>query len=78
MEELLNKVKTYCKERSAKSREEFKESIKTYCKEQSAKSRGEVKESTNRGFNTGYCLGYAHALESVADMLDGKEIVKRA
>ena len=63
MEELLNKVKTYCKERSAKSREEIYK---------------HAKESINRGHNTAYCLGYAHALESVADMLDGKEIVKRA
>ena len=62
MEELLSKVKTYCKEQSAKSRDEMYEH----------------KESINRGHNTGYCLGYAHAMEAVADMLDGKEIVKRA
>ena len=60
---LLNKVQAYCKEQSAKSRKEMCE---------------HAKESTNRRFNTGYCMGYAHALESVADMLDGKEIVKRA
>jgi len=58
--------------------EELLNKVKTYCKEQSAKSREEIKESINRGHNTGYCLGYAHALEAVADMLDGKEIVKRS
>ena len=63
MEELLNKVQAYCKEQSAKSRDEMYD---------------HAKESINRRFNSGYCMGYAHALESVADMLDGKEIVKRA
>ena len=63
MEELLNKVKTYCKEQPAKSREEMYEHAKI---------------GLNRRFNSGYCLGYAHAMEAVADMLDGKEIVKRA
>ena len=58
------------------------EDLLNYCKEQSAKSREEMynhaKESINSGHNTGYCMGYAHAMEAVADMLDGKEIVKRA
>ena len=63
MEELLNKVKIYCKEQSAKSRSEMYEYVKI---------------DLNQGHNAGYCLGYAHALEAVADMLDGKEIVKRA
>ena len=63
MEELLNKVKTYCKEQSKASRDEMNEYAKTH---------------HGSGHNTGYCLGYAHGLEAVADMLDGKEIVKRA
>ena len=63
MKELLNKVKTYCKKQSKASRDEMYEHAKI---------------DLNRAYNTGYCLGYAHALESVADMLDGKEIVKRA
>ena len=63
MEELLNKVKTYCKEQSKASRDEMWEHAKI---------------DLNQGHNAGYCLGYAHAMEAVADMLDGKEIVKRA
>ena len=66
MEDLLSKVKAYCKENSRKSRAEMSEYA------------NKIAPDYQKGHNTGYCLGYAHALEAVESIILGRDIVERA